>query len=240
MNIFMKNIIFLMVLAFTPFAANCSTLKIDSVQNTASSYAVPVSSEYKYYAGVNQPNQIKSGDVNCTVDGLPITTDHNALSDMAELEQGRTHTIACSPSNNYLGKHYLQGHYYYQCRLSAKYKADCSIVLEQKFSLGDALSLTAEYNPEIDLTNGSGTLISALTSSNLEISAGITFTFSGNVCLVDGTTCVPVTVEQAGVPVQQDAGGLYHLSAPTDLKVDWTNAKGGMYSATATITLTAL
>lgn len=236
----MKNNLFLMVLALTSFAANCSTLKIDSVQNTTTSYAVPVSSEYKYFAGVNQANQIKLGDINCTVDDVAITTNHNALSDLAELEQGRTHTIACIPSNNYVGKNYAQAHFFYQCPLTAKYKYECTAVLQQTFSLGDALSLTAEYNPEIDLTNGSGTLISALTSSNPEIPAGITFTFSGNVCLADGTTCVPVTVEQDGVPVQQDAGGLYHLTGPTALKVDWTNAKGGMYSATATITLTAL
>lgn len=159
---------------------------------------------------------------------------------MAELEQGRTHTIACFPSNNYVGKNYKQAHFFYQCPLTAKYQYNCKVLLQRIFYLGDALSLTAEYTPEIDLTNGSGTLISALTSSNPEILAGITFTFSGSVCLADGTTCVPVTVEQDGVPVQQDAGGLYHLTGPAALKVDWTNAKGGMYSATATITLTAL
>lgn len=236
----MKNIIFLMVLALTPPAANCSTLKIDSVQNTTSSYDVPVSSKYKYFAGVNQGTHIKTDDDNCTVDGLPITTDQNALKDLIELEQGRIHKIACFPSNNYVGKNYSQAHFFYQCPLTAKYKDNCTVMLQKKFSLGDALSLTAEYNPEIDLTNGSGTLISALTSSNPEVPAGIAFTFSGHVCLADGTACVPVTVEQDGVPVQQDAGGQYQLSAPTDLKVDWTNAKGGMYSATATITLTAL
>lgn len=233
------NINFSIVLLLFSNMSSGALLEVSSIQNTSSSYTFPADDSYVYVAKVNQGNHVSSAsDTPCTVDGVDDASwrSSNLIAKAPTHSAQKTVSIVCTPTISYAGKNYGQTHRYYQCSKSAKYITDCNVLFSSIFKLGETYHATVDYNPVIDITTGTGSLVNSISSENKDYTPAVYFKFSGKVCN-DNSKCVPVSVEQNSVPAISDVDGNYRLTDATTLKVDWDSAEGGLYKSTGTLTL---
>jgi hypothetical protein len=176
----------------------------------------------------------------CTYNGEEVRwTSSNIAKDLKRVSPGPI-TLSCAYKRS-SGGSYLLGLNLYKCSSLDDNVDLCENLKRRVWDTGVLVTLTSSYNPEVDLSKGTASLINEITSSDAGVNPGVILTFAGEICISEGSECVSVDVINGeGGTILPMNGNQYILNGPTSLKADWTNAKGGKYSGTATITLTEL
>lgn len=133
---------------------------------------------------------------------------------------------------------YIRGAFYGCDGMGSVILKDCQNLGTDIIPAVQDTTVTADYQPDVDLSGGPSPVINSINSDNNGAHGVVTIKFSGHICLTTGSSvCASVSVNDESRGKVSDDGESDTITGPATMMMQKEDVRPGNYTGTATITL---